>query len=1192
MKTNITKFCARAAATLAFPLKRLPVALLMMLTTATVWATSTSTINVGGTDYTLFTGFTATSGTAVDNAFVYGNMVDGNTSTSFHAFTSPAFVEFNSDAPIIPKGYIFNTYMAGNFYPQAWVLKAKANTSDDWTTLSSYSGQTLSSGQEFQYACSNDGNTAYKYFRFEVSNSGNNIWLTEIRLYGSVPDVYYTHLTVKAATCTETGIKVDCYQRNDGKYFTDETGATELAESDVIAPMIPHTGERHEATDVNIEYWQCSMCSKYFSDSGYTTEITEEGTKIYRTVTIDNSISSLVTCYYSPTLAGETVYLYVSDLIDASTLKVNNGAVELTAVTDIQYAFTMPAADVTVTADVAQSNADGDILTGSVRHTVTITNGASITLSDATITGSIVCEGSATITLVGTNSVSGATFKAGIQIGGSGTTLTINGDGSLTANGGSQSAGIGLSRIWNYDSNVTSGDIVIEGGTITATGGSWGAGIGIGTVKNTNNDNSTSVQFGNVTIKGGTVTATGGDSGDGIGKGYSYPGPAITFGTVTIYDDIDKVDASSIKDFGSVVYMSGESNVTDSKSDYFTIIENGNRLIIVQKVTPAIADVPDQTYTGSEITPEPLVIAGSLSLTKGTDYTYSYTDNTNVGTATVRATFQGDYASLGYVERTFNIMPSTIMVSVTGGGTVTIGDKSASDGEAFGVMSEKGASVTLTLAPEDGNAVRSVEYGYTNSKGTTSSGCKLPISDGTATLTIPTDLKDGTSVTLTVTFAAALVGGTDEASAVALTDATVTDLAGGWYKVESDITFDHTLNLLNDTHLTIAEGATMTVTPTTGKGIDSDYTLNVSGAGTLNVTGTGEYSIAIRVGNYVQTGAVVTASGFIGIRCYDGFDADVTNDFTFSGGQLTVTGTSDGIRADNTITLSCTNGSDFIKSSSYDVLSGGTIKVADGKALTDGNGNILTGTLAAADVNGKTLAPFTEVTLADNADNSAVISQLNNVTDLAVTLQGRTINKDKWNTLCLPFSINDPAAVFGTGVKVKTLSDYINDGTTVTITYADADQMTAGTPYIVMLPEGAESMANPVFSGVTIDKTLHDIVAGGATFKGTYAPAALTANDRTKLFLANNTLWYPNADVTVKACRAYFDLTTDVPTTANDAPSIVIDYGNGETTEITTTDLTDYTDVDEAWYTLDGRKLQGQPTQKGLYIYKGRKVKK
>ncbi|MBO4372550.1 MAG: hypothetical protein J5826_06425, partial [Bacteroidales bacterium] len=47
----------------------------------------------------------------------------------------------------------------------------------------------------------------------------------------------------------------------------------------------------------------------------------------------------------------------------------------------------------------------------------------------------------------------------------------------------------------------------------------------------------------------------------------------------------------------------------------------------------------------------------SLNLTKGTDYVYSYTNNTDAGTATVRAIFQGDYASLGYVEKTFTINP-------------------------------------------------------------------------------------------------------------------------------------------------------------------------------------------------------------------------------------------------------------------------------------------------------------------------------------------------------------------------------------------------------------------------------------------------------------------------------------------------------------------------------------------------------
>ena len=659
--------------------------LVIMLTATTAWATTTSTINVGGTDYTLFTGFTATDG----NGYNWANLVDGNTSTDWIAEKScnngdpnapagdfnggtddPAFVEFHADAPFIPKGYVLTCYHenAGFWKPVEWALKAKLNEGDAWTTIHS-SNTTLGAGKTFEIPCSNDGNNKYQYFRFEVYEVGATtiVDLDELQFYGSLPA--YTHLTVKAATCTATGIKRDCYRRNsDGKYFTDETGATELAESDVIAPMIPHTGERHEATDVNIEYWQCSMCGTYFSDEGCTTEITEEQTKIYRTITIDVSISSLVTSDVSQALAGTTMYLYVSDLIDASTLKVNNGAVELTAETDIQYTFTMPAADVTVTAEVAQSNADGDILTGSIRHTVTIPDRASITLSNAAISGSIVCEGSATITLVGTNSVSGATNTAGIQIGGSGTTLTIKGDGSLTANGGAQSAGIGLCRAWDPANDVIGGDIVIEGGNITANGGSqWGAGIGTGVIYG--NGSAKTARIGNITIKGGTVKATGGTSADGIGTGYTYFGCTNAIGTVTIYDGIDKVDASSIKNSGSIVYKHDETDVTDSKADYFTIIENGNRRIIVQKVTPTIADVPDQTYTGSEIKPEPLVMAGSLNLTKGTDYVYSYENNENVGTAKVIATFQGDYASLGSVEKEFTISLDPADISVNAAGT-------------------------------------------------------------------------------------------------------------------------------------------------------------------------------------------------------------------------------------------------------------------------------------------------------------------------------------------------------------------------------------------------------------------------------------------------------------------------------------------------------------------------------------------
>ena len=53
--------------------------LVMMLTmTQAAWAQTTSTINVGGTDYALYTGFTATAGTAS-----YSNFVDGNMSNNW-----------------------------------------------------------------------------------------------------------------------------------------------------------------------------------------------------------------------------------------------------------------------------------------------------------------------------------------------------------------------------------------------------------------------------------------------------------------------------------------------------------------------------------------------------------------------------------------------------------------------------------------------------------------------------------------------------------------------------------------------------------------------------------------------------------------------------------------------------------------------------------------------------------------------------------------------------------------------------------------------------------------------------------------------------------------------------------------------------------------------------------------------------
>ena len=223
------------------------------------------------------------------------------------------------------------------------------------------------------------------------------------------------------------------------------------------------------------------------------------------------------------------------------------------------------------------------------------------------------------------------------------------------------------------------------------------------------------------------------------------------------------------------------------------------------------------------------------------------------------------------------------------------------------------------------------------------------------------------------------------------------------------------------------------------------------------------------------------------------------------------------------------------------------------------------------------------IRLSDHIDNSSIITAFDGLMNAKVELIGRTLNKDKWNTLCVPFDISDPTTVFGTGVKVKTLSGYTNDGTTVTISFTDANSIEAGKPYIVM---PTTNITNPVFNDVTINNIMQDvIISNAATFKGNYAPVPLSANDTKKLFLANNMLYYPTGSVTVKPFRAYFELTSDVPT-ASGAPNLVIDFG--ETTGVGEL-RTENRRIENSFYDLQGRRLNGKPTQKGIYIHHGKK---
>ncbi len=239
-----------------------------------------------------------------------------------------------------------------------------------------------------------------------------------------------------------------------------------------------------------------------------------------------------------------------------------------------------------------------------------------INLRDQTIQGTegagITVNAGAELNLVleGENSVTGAPGFAGIYVAPD-AKLTISGEGSLTATGGSGysnnrnnetpkagywyyggGAGIGgngTAFVTNIDPNETKGStyfgtIIINGGTITAIGGNdsgnVGAGAGIGGGGGGKDDRDAE---GTIQITNGEITATGGEScgGAGIGSGggkgnYFHPREnsisiEISGGTITATggDCGAGIGGGSNHDSGKISISSGDITAKGNGDTYF-----------------------------------------------------------------------------------------------------------------------------------------------------------------------------------------------------------------------------------------------------------------------------------------------------------------------------------------------------------------------------------------------------------------------------------------------------------------------------------------------------------------------------------------------------------------------------------------------------------------------------------------------
>ncbi len=210
----------------------------------------------------------------------------GNSSKWCCDFYDSANVIFKASKAGVPVGYTITTgndnETWGGRNPKSWKLYGNNTGSNDaWELIDEVSEDKVLKDKnytsyDFPCKCS----TSYQYFKWEISaiHGGDILQVGEFELKlqtcshknADGSDALGEVMETVEPTCTEHG------------YTTHEcsicNSIVKVYKDDVLKP---HTLTHHALKDAtcteagNIEYWQCSVCNKLFSDEATTKEITD-----------------------------------------------------------------------------------------------------------------------------------------------------------------------------------------------------------------------------------------------------------------------------------------------------------------------------------------------------------------------------------------------------------------------------------------------------------------------------------------------------------------------------------------------------------------------------------------------------------------------------------------------------------------------------------------------------------------------------------------------------------------------------------------------------------------------------------------------------------------------------------------------------------------------------------------------------
>ena len=217
----------------------------------------------------------------------YTNLVDGNNSKWCCKFSGNAYVIFEASKAGIPVSYTITTGDDNESWgkgrnPLSWKLYGNNTGKDEaWTLIDKVENDDVlkdenNTSYNFDCKCS----TSYKYFKWEISaiHSGSTLQVGEFELKLQTCSHKKTNGSSALGEVINT-VETTCAEQG---YTTHECSlCNSIVKVYLNDKLKPHTLTHHAlkaatCTEAGIiEYWQCSVCNKLFSDASATTEITD-----------------------------------------------------------------------------------------------------------------------------------------------------------------------------------------------------------------------------------------------------------------------------------------------------------------------------------------------------------------------------------------------------------------------------------------------------------------------------------------------------------------------------------------------------------------------------------------------------------------------------------------------------------------------------------------------------------------------------------------------------------------------------------------------------------------------------------------------------------------------------------------------------------------------------------------------------